>query len=45
MRAGWWKSLYLQVLVAIVAGIALGILKPDLGAALCGSCFLNCSKE
>jgi aerobic C4-dicarboxylate transport protein len=34
MRAAWWKSLYVQVLGAIVAGIVLGLLKPDLGAAL-----------
>ena len=24
MRAGWWKNLYLQVLVAIVAGTRTG---------------------
>jgi aerobic C4-dicarboxylate transport protein len=34
MRAGWWKSLYLQVLLAIVAGILIGYFDPPLGAAL-----------
>jgi aerobic C4-dicarboxylate transport protein len=34
MRSGWWKSLYLQVLVAIVAGIALGYFAPHSGTAL-----------
>ena len=34
MRAGWWKSLYVQVLVAIVAGVLLGYFDPGLGAAL-----------
>lgn len=31
MRPGWWKSLYLQVLAAIAAGIVLGIVVPGLG--------------
>ena len=30
----WWKSLYLQVLVAIVAGVLLGHFHPDLGASM-----------
>ena len=34
MRAGWWKSLYVQVLVAITAGILLGYFHPGLGADL-----------
>ena len=34
MRAGWWKNLYLQVLVAIVAGVLLGHFQPDLGASM-----------
>src|SRR4249919_3307885 len=34
MRAGWWKSLYLQVLVAIVAGVLLGWFDPKLGEGL-----------
>jgi aerobic C4-dicarboxylate transport protein len=34
MREGWWKSLYLQVLVAIAAGIALGFFAPQTGTAL-----------
>lgn len=34
MRKDWWKSLYLQVLAAIVAGIALGHFDPALGASM-----------
>src|SRR5688500_8625227 len=34
MRAGWWKSLYVQVLFAITAGILLGYFHPQLGASL-----------
>lgn len=34
MRSGWWKNLYLQVLLAIVAGVLLGIAAPDLGAKM-----------
>ena len=34
MRKAWWKSLYVQVLVAIVAGILLGYFDPGLGAAM-----------
>ncbi len=33
-RARWWASLYVQVLVAIAAGILLGALAPETGAAL-----------
>ena len=29
-----WKSLYVQVLVAIAAGVLLGALSPDLGARM-----------
>ena len=31
MRNAWWKSLYLQVLIAIVAGVLLGIFDPAFG--------------
>ena len=34
MRAGWWKSLYIQVLIAIVIGIVLGYFEPTLGASM-----------
>jgi aerobic C4-dicarboxylate transport protein len=34
MRAGWCKSLYLQVLVAIFAGVLLGYFDPILGEQL-----------
>jgi aerobic C4-dicarboxylate transport protein len=34
MRAGWWKNLYVQVLVAVAIGALLGWLQPDLGASL-----------
>jgi aerobic C4-dicarboxylate transport protein len=34
MSKGWWKNLYLQVLVAIAIGVLLGYFRPDLGAAM-----------
>ncbi len=34
MRNAWWKSLYLQVIVAIVAGVLLGYFHPALGEGL-----------
>ncbi len=34
MRSGWWKNLYVQVLIAIVAGILLGHFRPELGAEM-----------
>jgi aerobic C4-dicarboxylate transport protein len=34
MRSGWWKSLYIQVLVAIVIGVVLGVFDPALGASM-----------
>jgi aerobic C4-dicarboxylate transport protein len=34
MRIAWLKSLYVQVLLAIVAGVLLGVFKPELGAAM-----------
>ncbi len=34
MRTAWWKNLYVQVLVAIAIGIALGHFRPDLGAEM-----------
>jgi len=30
----WWKELWVQVLIAMAAGIALGALNPDLGAKM-----------
>jgi aerobic C4-dicarboxylate transport protein len=30
----WWKELWVQVLIAMAAGIALGAIRPDLGAAM-----------
>ena len=42
----WWRSLYFQVLVAIVAGAALGYFKPSIGAELkpLGEAFVNAVK-
>lgn len=34
MSRTWWKSLYLQVLAAIVLGLLLGYFDPSLGAAM-----------
>lgn len=34
MRAAWWKSLYIQVLLAIMAGVLLGYFDPGLGARM-----------
>jgi aerobic C4-dicarboxylate transport protein len=34
MASGWWKNLYLQVLIAIAIGVLLGHLQPDLGASM-----------
>ena len=34
MGRGWWKSLYLQVLVAIAVGVLLGVAAPELGAKM-----------
>ncbi|MBV9344499.1 MAG: dicarboxylate/amino acid:cation symporter [Gammaproteobacteria bacterium] len=33
-RGAWWRSLYLQVLIAIVLGVAIGALWPHLGDRL-----------
>lgn len=33
-RRAWWKELWIQVLIAMAAGIALGAIKPDLGAQM-----------
>jgi len=33
-RTGWWRHLYVQVLIAIVAGVLLGALRPDWGGAM-----------
>ncbi|WP_315802463.1 C4-dicarboxylate transporter DctA [Bradyrhizobium sp. SZCCHNS3002] len=33
-RRGWWKELWVQVMIAMVAGILLGAIKPDLGAQM-----------
>ena len=34
MRGAWWKSLYIQVLLAILAGVLLGYFDPGLGARM-----------
>lgn len=34
MREAWWKSLYLQVLVAIAVGVLLGYFQPFVGASM-----------
>ena len=34
MTRGWWKNLYVQVLVAIAIGVLLGHFRPELGAAM-----------
>jgi aerobic C4-dicarboxylate transport protein len=34
MPRGWWKNLYVQVLVAMLIGVVLGVVDPDLGAAM-----------
>ncbi len=33
-RGGWWRHLYVQVLVAIMLGVLLGALNPALGGAM-----------
>ncbi|MDU1689111.1 MAG: cation:dicarboxylase symporter family transporter, partial [Bradyrhizobium sp.] len=33
-RRAWWKELWVQVMVAMAAGILLGAVKPDLGAQM-----------
>jgi aerobic C4-dicarboxylate transport protein len=33
-RRAWWKELWVQVMIAMAAGIALGALRPDLGAEM-----------
>lgn len=34
MPRGWWKNMYVQVLIAMLIGITLGVLKPDLAASM-----------
>lgn len=34
MAREWWKNLYIQVLIAIVIGVALGYFHPDVGTAM-----------
>ena len=34
IRRAWWKELWVQVMIAMAAGIALGALRPDLGAQM-----------
>jgi aerobic C4-dicarboxylate transport protein len=34
VRRAWWKELWVQVIIAMAAGIALGALRPDLGAQM-----------
>jgi aerobic C4-dicarboxylate transport protein len=33
-RRAWWKELWVQVLIAMAAGIALGAVRPELGAQM-----------
>jgi len=33
-KPAWWRHLYVQVLIAIVAGVALGAISPDWGGAM-----------
>jgi len=33
-RTSWWRHLYVQVLIAIAAGVLLGALRPDWGGAM-----------
>jgi len=33
-RTPWWRHLYVQVLIAIALGVALGAIRPDWGAAM-----------
>ncbi|MGJ4951590.1 C4-dicarboxylate transporter DctA [Bradyrhizobium sp. HKCCYLS20291] len=33
-RRAWWKELWVQVMIAMAAGILLGAVKPDLGAQM-----------
>ena len=46
MKSGWWKTLYVQVLVAIAAGVLLGWLDPKLGEQMepLGKAFINLVK-
>src|SRR6478609_3745177 len=34
MARDWWKNLYVQVLIAIAIGVALGYFHPDIGIAM-----------
>jgi aerobic C4-dicarboxylate transport protein len=34
MRDGWWKNLYVQVLIAIALGVLLGYFEPGLGSRM-----------
>jgi aerobic C4-dicarboxylate transport protein len=34
VRRAWWKELWVQVMIAMAAGIALGAIRPDLGAQM-----------
>jgi aerobic C4-dicarboxylate transport protein len=34
VRRAWWKELWVQVMIAMAAGIALGAVRPDLGAQM-----------
>ncbi|MBO9670955.1 MAG: C4-dicarboxylate transporter DctA [Sphingobium sp.] len=33
-KGGWWRHLYVQVLIAIALGVLLGVLKPGWGSAM-----------
>src|SRR6266700_1552913 len=34
VRRAWWKELWVQVMITMAAGIALGAIRPDLGAQM-----------
>jgi aerobic C4-dicarboxylate transport protein len=34
VRKSWWRQLWVQVLIAMLAGIVLGVVRPDLGARM-----------
>ncbi|MBV8696944.1 MAG: C4-dicarboxylate transporter DctA [Bradyrhizobium sp.] len=34
MRRAWWRELWVQVMIAMALGIALGAIRPDLGAQM-----------
>jgi aerobic C4-dicarboxylate transport protein len=34
MPRGWWKNLYVQVLIAMLIGVTLGVLQPDIASSM-----------